>query len=82
MHRSTARAQKHPLPPQILKPACTHTHTHKNTHTQGIYLVAEDEDSADAWADALLLASYIARTRSEEALAEALQPATAPGHHR
>lgn len=38
----------------------------------GVYLVAEDEESADAWVDALLLGAHIVSTRSPEALGEAL----------
>jgi hypothetical protein len=37
--------------------------------------VADDADSADAWTDALLLASHLVRSRGAEALAEALAPA-------
>ncbi|KAG2453019.1 hypothetical protein HYH02_002354 [Chlamydomonas schloesseri] len=40
-----------------------------------VWLVADDADSADAWADALLLAHHIAVSRSPDALAEALTPA-------
>ena len=41
---------------------------------QGTYLVADDDDSADAWMDAVLLVSYIVRTRSEAEMSAALQP--------
>jgi len=34
--------------------------------------VADDEDAADAWTDAVLLLAHIARTRSPNALAEAM----------
>jgi hypothetical protein len=37
--------------------------------------VAADEEAADAWVDALLLAHHLARVRSSDALAEALAPA-------
>jgi len=40
----------------------------------GLYLVAEDGDSADAWVDALILANHMVLSRSHEALAEALVP--------
>ncbi|GLC41926.1 hypothetical protein PLESTF_000101200 [Pleodorina starrii] len=39
-----------------------------------VWLVADDADSADAWADALLLAGHIVRSRSPAALEEALTP--------
>lgn len=41
---------------------------------QGVYLVAEDADAADAWVDALLLAHHLVASRSQEGLAEALLP--------
>lgn len=41
---------------------------------QGIYLVAEDANTADAWVDALILAHHLVMARSSEALAEALAP--------
>jgi hypothetical protein len=37
-----------------------------------MHMVAEDEEAADAWVDALLLASHIVTTRCPEALGEAL----------
>jgi hypothetical protein len=37
--------------------------------------VAADDESADAWVDALLLANHLARVRSSDALGEALAPA-------
>ncbi|PNW78669.1 hypothetical protein CHLRE_09g387550v5 [Chlamydomonas reinhardtii] len=40
-----------------------------------VWLVADDADSADAWADALLLAHHVAVSRSPYALSEALTPA-------
>lgn len=48
---------------------------------QGTYLVADDEGSAEAWADAVLLCAYIARSRSEGALDEALQAGIGVGHY-
>lgn len=42
---------------------------------QGIYLVADDADSADAWVDALVLCQHLVATRCSEALEEALVPA-------
>lgn len=43
---------------------------------QGTYLVAEDETSAEAWVDAVLLLAHTARTRSEHALASIVELAT------
>jgi len=40
-------------------------------------LVADDEDSAEAWTDAVLLLAHIARTQSEHAFASALAATTA-----
>ncbi|KAG2425640.1 hypothetical protein HXX76_013485 [Chlamydomonas incerta] len=40
-----------------------------------VWLVADDADSADSWADALLLAHHVAVSRSPDALSEALTPA-------
>lgn len=45
---------------------------------QGVYLVAETAEAADAWVDALLLCHHIVNTRSPETLAQALAPT---GHH-
>lgn len=42
--------------------------------TQGIHFVADDAESADCWADALLLAHQLAASRGSGALAEALLP--------
>jgi hypothetical protein len=39
---------------------------------RGLYLLAEDADSADAWVDALLLASHLARSGQSGQLAAAL----------
>lgn len=44
---------------------------------QGIYLVADDADAADAWVDALVLCQHLVATRCSEALEEALVPAPA-----
>lgn len=44
---------------------------------QGIYLVADDTDAADAWVDALSLCQHLVRTRCSAALEEALAPAPA-----
>lgn len=44
---------------------------------QGIYLVADDADAADAWVDALVLAGHLAGCRCGEALEEALAPTPA-----
>jgi hypothetical protein len=41
---------------------------------QGVYLVADTADAADAWVDALVLGQHLVATRSHEALAEALTP--------
>lgn len=41
---------------------------------QGIYLVADDDDEADAWVDALTLGAYITHTRTTQALVDVLQP--------
>ncbi|KAJ9531741.1 hypothetical protein QJQ45_021888 [Haematococcus lacustris] len=38
----------------------------------GVFLVADNEDDADAWADALMLCAYIVQTRSAQTLAQAL----------
>lgn len=46
---------------------------------QAHWLIAEDEDAADAWADALALGAHIIRHRSAEALAAALVPASLHG---
>ena len=43
---------------------------------QGLYLVAEGAASADAWVDALLLSKYIVQSRSNQAMADALAPAS------
>lgn len=48
---------------------------------QGLHLIADDEDAADAWADALLLCAYIVQSRGVEALADALQPHHSTHHH-
>lgn len=50
------------------------THRRAAKHKQGIFLVADTADEADAWADALLLAQHLVATRSSDALAEALTP--------
>ncbi|KXZ54112.1 hypothetical protein GPECTOR_5g214 [Gonium pectorale] len=39
-----------------------------------VWLVADDADSADAWADALLLAHHVVASRGADTLAEALLP--------
>lgn len=44
---------------------------------QGIYLVADDADTADAWVDALVLCQHLVATHSSEALEEALVPTPA-----
>jgi hypothetical protein len=44
---------------------------------QGIYLVADDADSADAWVDALVLCQHLVATQGSEALDEALVPTPA-----
>lgn len=41
---------------------------------QGIYLVADDGDSADAWVDALVLCQHLVGTQCSDALEEALAP--------
>lgn len=41
---------------------------------QGVYVVADDAESADAWIDALVLAQHLVQTRGNDALAEALAP--------
>jgi len=48
---------------------------------QALWLVAEDEDAADAWADAIALSAHIVRCRSPEALAAALAPVQQHHHH-
>jgi hypothetical protein len=44
----------------------------KSGSSGGLYLIAEDADSADAWVDALLLASHLARSGQSAQLAAAL----------
>jgi hypothetical protein len=44
---------------------------------QGVYLVADGADEADAWVDALVLAQHLVASRSHDALAEALTPQAA-----
>lgn len=44
---------------------------------QGIYLVADDSDAADAWVDALVLCQHLVASQGSEALEEALVPAPA-----
>ena len=46
---------------------------------QGVYLVADTAESADAWVDALVLAQHLVQTRSSEALADALMPSSRRG---
>lgn len=41
---------------------------------QGVYLVADDIDAADAWVDALVLCQHLVSTNCSEALEEALAP--------
>jgi hypothetical protein len=41
---------------------------------QGVYLVADDVDAADAWVDALVLCQHLVSTNCSEALEEALAP--------
>jgi hypothetical protein len=41
---------------------------------QGIYLVADDADSADAWVDALVLCQHLVGAQCSDALEEALAP--------
>lgn len=40
----------------------------------GIYLVADDADSADAWVDALVLCQHLVGAQCSDALEEALAP--------
>lgn len=49
--------------------------------TQGSFLVADDEDAADAWTDAVILLAHIARTRSPHALTAAMAASTMAHHH-
>lgn len=42
---------------------------------QGIYLVADDADAADAWVDALVLCRHLVATRCADSLEESLAPA-------
>jgi hypothetical protein len=44
---------------------------------QGIYLVADDADAADAWVDALVLCQHLVGCHCSEALEEALAPTPA-----
>lgn len=44
---------------------------------QGVYFVAEDAETANAWVDALVLAQHLVQTRGQEALVDALAPASA-----
>lgn len=48
---------------------------------QGIYLVADDVDAADAWVDALVLCQHLVASHCSEALEEALTPAPAKRKH-
>lgn len=47
------------------------------TNMQGLYLVADDIDAADAWVDALVLCQHLVGSCSSEALEEALVPTPA-----
>lgn len=54
--------------------------SHCTAHTnqpQGVYLVADSADAADAWVDALILAQHLVTSRSADALADVLTPAPA-----
>uniref|UniRef100_A0A061SBL9 PH domain-containing protein n=1 Tax=Tetraselmis sp. GSL018 TaxID=582737 RepID=A0A061SBL9_9CHLO len=41
--------------------------------SEGVYLVAENDEDADCWADAILLGAFLVEQRREEALASALR---------
>jgi hypothetical protein len=47
---------------------------------QGVYLVADGEEAADAWVDALVLCQHLAASHCGDALEEALSPARRKQH--
>jgi hypothetical protein len=67
--------QGQPAPP--CKAAHSRTIRCASCWLQGIYLVADDADAADAWVDALVLCQHLVGAHCSEALEEALAPTPA-----
>jgi hypothetical protein len=72
-------AEQHPSV-KLTRHGCVATCQHLPPPCQGIYLVADDADAADAWVDALVLCQHLVASQCSAALEEALAPVKRKQH--